>query len=54
MSKTIPAPVISDKPSDKFRNAMRQILSVPKTEIDRREVEYRAKRGMKRKAQPKH
>jgi hypothetical protein len=35
------------KPSDKFRNAMRQILSVDKRELDRREAEYKEQRKIK-------
>jgi hypothetical protein len=35
------------KPSDKFRNAMRQILSVDKRELDRREAEYKKQRKIK-------
>src|SRR5439155_9831710 len=29
------------KPSDKFKKAMKQILSVPKKELDRRELQYK-------------
>jgi hypothetical protein len=35
------------KPSDKFKKAMKQILSVPKKELDRREWEYKAQRKIK-------
>ncbi|HEV3393478.1 MAG TPA: hypothetical protein VG103_08230 [Chthoniobacterales bacterium] len=35
------------KPSDKFKKAMRQILSVPKKELDRRELEYKEQRKVK-------
>jgi len=35
------------KPSEKFRKAMKQILSVPKRELDRRETEYKAQRKIK-------
>jgi hypothetical protein len=35
------------KPSAKFRNAMRQILSVDKRELDRREAEYKEQRKIK-------
>ena len=38
----------NDKPSDKFRKAMRQILSVPKKELERRETEYKKERKEKR------
>lgn len=41
--------IISDKSSEKFRKAMRQILSVPKTELERREVEYKKTRKTERK-----
>jgi hypothetical protein len=34
----------SEKPSAKFRAAMRQILSVPKSELIRREAEYKKAR----------
>lgn len=36
------------KPSDKFRKAMKQILGVPKEELQRRETEYQAKRKLKK------
>lgn len=32
------------KPSERFKNAMRKILSVPKAELSRREAEYRRDR----------
>jgi hypothetical protein len=35
------------KPSAKFRNAMQQILSIPKTELNRREAEYKKQRKIK-------
>jgi hypothetical protein len=35
------------KPSEKFRKAMKQILSVPKKELDRRETEYKEQRKIK-------
>jgi len=35
------------KPSEKFRNAMKQILSVPKKELARRELEYKEQRKIK-------
>ena len=35
------------KPSEKFRKAMKQILSVPKKELDRRELQYKAQREIK-------
>lgn len=37
------------RPSEKFRKAMRQILSVPKSELERREVEYKKARKTERK-----
>lgn len=42
-------PTQQEKPSEKFRKAMRQILSVPKTELDRREAEYKKARKAERK-----
>lgn len=36
-------------PAEKFRNAMKQILSVPKAEILRREEEYKKQRKERRK-----
>ena len=36
------------KPSDKFRKAMKQILSVPKEELQRRETEYQKERKAKK------
>jgi|GEM_PF-2569696 len=39
--------IISDKPSEKFRKAMRQILSVPKVELEKREAAYRKERKNK-------
>jgi hypothetical protein len=35
------------KPSEKFRNAMKQILSVPKKELERRELQYKQQREIK-------
>jgi hypothetical protein len=35
------------KPSDKFKKAMKQILSVPKKELDRRELQYKEQRKIK-------
>jgi len=35
------------KPSEKFRKAMRQILSVPKKELERRELQYKEQRKIK-------
>jgi hypothetical protein len=35
------------KPSEKFRKAMKQILSVPKKELERRELEYKQQRRIK-------
>jgi hypothetical protein len=35
------------KPSEKFKKAMKQILSVPKKELDRREAEYKEQRKIK-------
>lgn len=35
---------VQEKPSEKFRKAMRQILSVPKKELERREVAYKKER----------
>jgi len=37
------------KPSANFRNAMRQILSVDKRELDRREADYKKRRAEKKK-----
>jgi hypothetical protein len=42
------------KPSEKFRKAMRQILSVPKAELDRREGEYQSAQKEKRKHSRRH
>lgn len=36
------------KPSDKFRKAVKQILSVPKEELQRRETEYQEQRKLKK------
>jgi hypothetical protein len=36
------------KPTDKFRKAMKQILSVPKEELQRRETEYQQQRKLKK------
>jgi hypothetical protein len=44
----------SPKPSDKFRKAVQQILSVPKAELERREGEYRAARKAKNKHHRRH
>jgi hypothetical protein len=40
---------VSNKPSEKFRKAMRHILSVPKDELLKREAEYRNQRPKKAK-----
>jgi hypothetical protein len=45
-------PVESEKPSERFKNAMRQILSVPKTELARREAEYKKQRKIKAHRSP--
>jgi len=39
--------VTEQKPSEKFRKAMKQILSVPKKELDRRELQYKEQRKIK-------
>ena len=44
-TKTTPSQIVSDKPSEKFRKAMRQILSVPKSELLRREAESKRDRA---------
>jgi hypothetical protein len=41
------------KASEKFRDAMKQILSVSKEEVLRREAEYKKARSLKRKASEK-
>jgi len=38
------------KPLERFREFAKQIISVPKDEIDRREIEYRKARKAARKA----
>ncbi len=38
--------------ASKFLDAMRQIVSVPKIEIDRREAQYRKARAAKKAAKP--
>lgn len=35
---------------ERFRDAMKQIISVPKEEIDRREAEYQKERAAKKQA----
>jgi len=35
------------KPSEKFQKAMQKILSVPKKELERRELEYKQQRKIK-------
>jgi hypothetical protein len=40
-------PTTEQKPSEKFRKAMKQILSVPKKELERRELEYKEQRKIK-------
>ncbi len=42
------------KPSETFRKAVRQILSVPKAEIVKREGEYKAARKTERKNRRRH
>jgi hypothetical protein len=39
----------ASKPSEKFDGLLRQVLSVPKKEIDRREAEYRKQRARRKK-----
>jgi hypothetical protein len=39
--------LIEQKPSEKFRKAMKQILSVPKKELERRELQYKEQRKIK-------
>jgi len=43
------APTIAKegKASEKFKGAMHQILSVPKREVDRRELEYKQQRKIR-------
>ena len=52
MNKPVTAPPVA--PSDNFRKAVRQILSVPKAELDRREDEYKAAQKEKRQHARKH
>jgi hypothetical protein len=40
-------PATEQKPSEKFRKAMKQILSVPKKELERRELEYKQQRKIR-------
>jgi len=42
------------KPSDNFRKAVRQILAVPKAELERRERVYQATQNEKRKHSRRH
>jgi hypothetical protein len=42
------------KPSERFRDAMKKILSVPKAEIVKREGEYKAARKTERKNRRRH
>jgi hypothetical protein len=43
----VPTTATEQKPSEKFRKAMKQILSVPKKELERRELEYKEQRKIK-------
>lgn len=36
-------------PRERFTNLVRRVISVPKTEIDRREAEYQKERARKRR-----
>lgn len=38
---------------ERFRDALKQIISVPKSEIDKREVEWKAERAAKKKSRVK-
>jgi hypothetical protein len=38
-------PTTAEKPSEKFKSAMRKILSVPKSELLKREAAYKKARG---------
>jgi hypothetical protein len=42
-------PTADQKPSEKFRNAIQQILAVPKKELTRREAEYKKQRKTEKK-----
>jgi hypothetical protein len=44
---TIMPTATEQRPSEKFRKAMKQILSVPKKELERRELEYKQQRKIK-------
>jgi hypothetical protein len=44
----MPTPKQSNKPSDNFRKAVRQILSVPRAELAKREAEYRNQQKAKK------
>jgi hypothetical protein len=43
----VPTTATDQKPSEKFRKAMKQILSVPKKELERRELQYKEQRKIK-------
>jgi len=45
-------PIQTEKPSERFKGAMRQILSVPKEELLRREVAYQT--AQKNKSRKRH
>jgi hypothetical protein len=48
--KPLPAPHVPGKTEfEKFDNAMRQVLSVSKEELLKREAQYRKERGRKRR-----
>jgi hypothetical protein len=41
-------PIVTEqKPSEKFKRAIKQILSVPKKELERRELQYKQQRKIK-------
>ena len=48
MNEPVPTNTPELPPADKFRAAMKHILSVPKAEIDRREAEYQRERATAR------
>jgi hypothetical protein len=48
MRETARQSMSEPKPSEKFRKAMKQILSVPKEELQRRETEYQKGRTAKK------
>jgi len=48
--KSVQKPMEPESEADRFRSFVKQVMSVPKSEIDKREAEYQSKKAEKKKA----